>query len=124
MIDEGIMIEVLEALHWDQTGITASLNRVLDIINGYDWLADGDRGSHTYDDDSYYEEIGQCFDAIKEEIETSLHTSGQSHQLCCGKYRSIGRHPKVPLQRRLRMGQLYNEFADNLIDLALIEGEE
>ena len=121
--DKEHFIEILEALHRDQTGLAAALNRVVDIVNGYDWLAEGGRGSHEYDDDDYYQKIGRCFDAIRQEVELSLRESGKAHQICCGKYRHVGRHPKVPLQRRIRMGQLYNEVADDLMDLALIEGE-
>jgi hypothetical protein len=86
-IDKGHFIEVLEALHRDQTGLADALNRVLDIVNGYDWLAEGGRGSQG---------DWPLLDAIKDEVETSLRKSGRAHELCCGKYRHIG---------RLRMGQ-------------------
>jgi hypothetical protein len=120
--DKEHFIEILEALHRDQTGLAAALNRVMDLVNSYSWIAES-RGSYEWDDDEYMEEVGRCFDAIRTEIDYSLSHSGKSHQLCCGKYRHVGRHPKVPTQRRIRMGQFYNEIADDLMDLALIEGE-
>lgn len=122
--DKAHFIEVLEALHRDQTGLAAALNRVRDIVSGYEWLAEGGRGSHEYDDDSYYEEIGNCLDAVKEEIDRSLRVSGRSHEICCGKYRHVARHPTVPTQRRLRAMQVYTEFADEMMDYALIEGDD
>lgn len=121
--DNEHFIEVLEALHRDQTGLAAALNRVMDLVNSYSWIAES-RGSYEWDDDEYMEEVGRCFDAIRAEINHSLSHSGKAHQICCEKYRHVGRHPKVPTQRRLRMGQQnYNEVVDELMDLALIEGE-
>jgi hypothetical protein len=120
--DKEHFIEVLEALHRDQTGLAAALNRVKDLIDSYDWIAES-RGSYEWDDVEYMEEVGRCFDAIRAEIDYSLSHSGKAHQICCGKYRHVARHDKVPLQRRLRMGQFYNEVTDELMDLALIEGE-
>ena len=123
--DKEHFVELLEALHKDQSGLESALLRVRHIIDGYDWLAEGGRGSHEYDSDDYYKEIGRCFEAIKEEIDVSIRKSRDfAHQICCGKYRHVGRHPKFPTQRRIRMGQLYNDFADTVLDLALIEGEE
>ena len=120
--DKEHFIEVLEALHRDQTGLAAALNRVKDLVNSYSWIAES-RGSYEWDDDEYMEEVGRCFDAIVQEIDQSLSRSGRSHEICCGKYRHVGRHDKFPLQRRIRMGQFYNEVVDDLMDLALIEGE-
>ena len=123
--DKAHFIEILEALHKDQTGLAAALVRVLDIVNGYDWLAEGGRGSHEWNDDDYYHEIGRCLDAIRNEVETSLHDSGgKAHLICCDKYRHVGRYEKVPVQRRIRMAQIYPEVVDELMDFALITGEE
>ena len=123
-IDKGHFIEVLEALHRDQIGLVESLNRVFSIVESYSWIAEG-RGSYEYDDEEYYSEIDHCFNEIRTEINSSLNKSASAaHELCCGKYRHIGRHPKVPTQRRLRMGQFYSEnYQDELMDLALLEVE-
>lgn len=123
MFDKAHFVEVLEALHTDQTGFSQTLNAVLDVLTAYSWLADGGRGSHEWDDDDYYNEIGRCFDDISAVCEAALSKSVQAHQTCCNKYRHVGPFPRNTVQRRLRLGQMYPQFADELMDLALIEGE-
>jgi hypothetical protein len=124
VFDKEHFIEVLEALHRDQTGLAKALNAVLDVLDSYSWLAEGSRGSYEWDDDDYYKEIGRCFDAISEVCELALRRSGESHQICCDKYRHVGLFPRAAVQRRIRMGQTFPQFADELMDFALIEGEQ
>jgi hypothetical protein len=124
VFDKAHFVEVLEALHRDQTGLAKALNAVLDVINSYSWLAEGSRGSYEWDDDEYYQEIERCFNAVSEVCENALRRSGQSHQICCDKYRHVGLFPRSPVQRRIRMGQMYPQLTDELMDFALIEGDD
>jgi hypothetical protein len=124
MIDKGHFIEVLEALHTNQFKTLQAFKRLEHLLDGWDWLAGGSRGCYEWDDEEYYQEIGRCLDALRDEIAKSLQMTNDSHELCCGKYRSVARHPKVPTQRRLRFGQFYNETVDELMDLALLDESE
>jgi hypothetical protein len=119
VFDKAHFVEILEALHRDQTGLAKALNAVLDVLNSYSWLAEGGRGSHEWDDDDYYNEIGRAFEAISEVCERALNRSGESHKICCDKYRHVGLFPRNTVQRRLRLGQITQ---DELMDLALIHG--
>jgi len=123
--DKGHFLEVLEALHRDQTGLAAAMNRIIQIANGYSWLAEGSRACYEYDDEEYFKEIGYCLDKIIQEAEQALKDSGdKAHQVCCVKYGDTHRLPIVPTQRRLRFAQTYNEYADEMIDYCLLEPEE
>ena len=120
-----MFVEVLEALHSDQTGLANSLVKIKRMVEGYSWIAEG-RGPYPYDDDRYRDEIGHCLGEISKEIDKALTKTSEAHQICCSKYGHVHRLPIVPTQRRFRMGQFklgYIEFVENLMDLALIEGE-
>ena len=120
--DKEHFIEVLEALHVDQTGLANSLVKIKELVEGYSWITEG-RGPYPYDDDRYREEIGHCLDEISKEVNAALTKTSKAHQICCNKYGHVHRLPIIPTQRRFRMGQLYTEFTENLMDLSLIEGE-
>ena len=64
-----------DALDRDHTGLSKALGRVLDLIQSYSWIRDG-RGSYSWDEDEYYEEVGRAFDAISSVAHKALVHSG------------------------------------------------
>lgn len=115
-------IEVLEALHYDQTGLAEALVDVRRLANSWAWAAES-RGSYEWDDDRYQQEFGACLDTIIGRIDAALNKTSRAHQVCCGTYRNIGFHEKSSVQLRLDFGnEDYADFVERMIKLATIEG--
>ena len=115
-------IEVLEALHHDQTGLAEALVEIRKIANGWAWAAEC-RGSYEWDDDRYQQEFGACLDAILGRIDKALSKTSQAHQVCCGTYRNVGFREKTSVQLRFDFSNRdYADFVEHMIKLATIEG--
>jgi len=116
-------IEVLEALHYDQTGLAQSLNELRDIACGWMWATES-RGSYEWDDDRFFKEMHNCLEAIISKIDESLLKSSKAHQICCGKYRHINRSvKKASVQQEFDFGgRSHEDFVEDLIKMCVIEG--
>ena len=117
-------VEVLEALHRDQTGLAQALLDVKKIANSYAWAAES-RGSYAWDDDDYQKEFGACLDDIIGKIDQSLAKSSRAHQICCGMYRNVGLYKKEDVQLSFDFGDdNYEDFVERMIKLSTIEGHQ
>jgi hypothetical protein len=113
--------EVLHALHTDQSGLEAALKRVLKVIDGYEWIREC-RGCYEWDDDRYMEEIGRCFDAMRDVIDPALNKASDAHRICCGTYRNYNDLPKSPVQYGMNPGETYDQFADRIMKVMSLQG--
>lgn len=117
-------IEVLEALHRDQTGLAQALVEVKRVANAWAWAAES-RGSYEWDDDRYQQEFGACLDAITNKIDAALKKTSRAHEICCGTYRHVGFHEKTSVQLRLEFeNEEYADFVERMIKMASIEGHD
>lgn len=120
---EDHFIEVLEALHTDQTGLFEALVDVERIVNSFSWLAEGARGSYEWDDDRYYQEIGHCFDEIRDRIFRAKTASSSAHQICCHRYRHVRFGDRTGVQLKFHYGfPNQAEFVEDVMKFASIEG--
>jgi hypothetical protein len=123
-LSEAHFVEVLEALHRDQTGLADALLAVRKLALSRSWIVEG-RGSYEWDDDRYQEEFGAFLTEIVEEIDKALHKSSRAHQICCGTYRHLAIHDKGPVQMRLNFGMAayedYADFVEHVIKVSSLE---
>ena len=121
---EDHFIEVLEALHTDAGGLFDSICKIQTIMDSYIWLESGARGSHSWDDDDYYEEIGRCFDEMREVINTALRRNSEAHQICCNRYRHVRFGERTGVQLKFHFGfPNQAEFVEDVMKYASIEGD-
>jgi hypothetical protein len=114
-------IEVLEALHRDQTGLAKALEDIKRIAGSW-WWATECRGSYEWDDDRYQEEFGHCLKTIVERIDGALKASSRAHELCCGRYRHLSQEDRTSVQMRLNFGyEDYADFVEEVIKVAALE---
>ena len=113
-------IEILEALHMDQTGMSASLYKIKEAIQGWRWATEC-RGCYEWDDDAFYKEFENCLDSLNEIAVKGLRDARKAHQICCNKYRHIVRDPG-PVQMELDLGMDYGDFVEGILNLTTIEG--
>jgi hypothetical protein len=115
-------IEVLEALHRDQTGLANALADVKRLAQSWTWAVES-RGSYEWDDDEYQKEFGRCLDAIIQKCDNAMHQTSKAHQVCCGKYGHVHTLPNEPVQRMLPfMKENYEDFANRLMMAATVFG--
>jgi hypothetical protein len=113
-------VELVEALHHDQTGLLKALRRIRALVNSWSWVTDG-RGSYEWDDPNYQKEFGYCIDRVVEEIDDVISRRKQrGHDLCCDRYRHLNRLPKDSVQLLFPFEQSYEEHRDILLKASTI----
>ena len=115
-------VEVLEALHRDQTGLAAAMVRVGKLVDGWHWATEG-RGSYEWDDSQYRKEFGRCLETISVEVKMALQASSSAHQICCERYGHVRQSPKEPVQMEFRFYEDFDSVVDRLRKFSTIEGE-
>ena len=114
-------IEVLEALHIDQTGLAQAMYEIEASIQRWTWATES-RGCYEWDDDEFYKEFANCLGILSEQVATALRKTNKAHQLCCNKYRHVHRLDPEPVQMELDLGVEYSTFVEGLLNLTTIEG--
>ena len=107
-------LEILEALHHDQTDLAQALVDVRKIITSWSWILEG-RGSYEWDDPDYQKEFGWCLDQVLNEIDNALKKTSNAHQICCGKYRHILDTDKAAVQLRFPYGRTYQRHREDIL---------
>lgn len=114
-------IEVLKALHRDQTGLAEALNKVKATALGWSWALES-RGMYAWDDNEYQKEFGNCLEAILDQIESALTKTSQAHQVCCHKYRHLNFDDRTAVQLKLQFEEeQYFQFVEERIKECLME---
>lgn len=123
VITKDHFIEVLEALHADQTGLVKTLHEIQDVMDQWDWMHEG-RASFDWDDDEYRLEFGRCMDAINRKIGEAFERRNAAHEICCHEYRHIRTGEKLAVQLRLEFEQEdYAEFLARTIRYSTVEAK-
>lgn len=116
-------VDVLEALHTDQTDLRQALCEIERIANAWYWATES-RGCYGWDDALFYSEFKNCLDSINDRITAALTSSNSAaHEICCGTYRHLRTGPTVAVQLRLDFKQ--RDLADQLAEIikfSTIEG--
>jgi hypothetical protein len=128
LITKDHFVEVLSALHQDQTGLLKALYEVKKTMAQWEWIYDGSRGSYEWDDEKFYFEFAACLDAVYDVVENALERRTTAHKICCGKYGHLAVHEKVPIQMEFNFGREidnYNEFVQQMItEMTLVRDAE
>jgi len=113
-------IEVLKALHRDQTGLAQALLDIKYLANGWSWVTDG-RGSYEWDDSDYQKEFGYCIDKVIEAVDNALFRSSKAHQICCGRYRNLNFETDKPsIQLSFPFDRTYKEHKEDVMKFTTI----
>ena len=122
--NEDHFIELLEALHGDRGGLLNSLDKIKSIMDSYYWLEEGSRGSYSWDDDEYYQEIGRCFDEMRAVINAAYVKNSEAHQICCNRYRHVRFGDRTGVQMKFHYGfPNVAEQVEDVMKYASIEGD-
>jgi hypothetical protein len=112
-------VEILDALHTDQTGLVRSLIYLRRLVGSWEWATEG-RGSYEWDDERYQQEFGYCIDAVKKAIDNALKRNSKAHELCCGRYRFLNRQEQEPVQMTFAFGRTYEQHRDEIMKAVTI----
>jgi hypothetical protein len=113
-------VELVEALHHDQTGLLKALRNVKSLINSWSWVIEG-RGSYEWDDANYQKEFEYCIERVTGEIDTVINRrKHRGHALCCDRYRHLNSLSKDSVQLSFPFEQSYEEHRDILLKASTI----
>ena len=123
------VIELLQAIHHDQSGLAKALEKIKRIVSGYYWIAEGAQGCYSYDDERFRDEFGNCLDEIIDTIDKELSRTSRAHQLCCGKYRHINFEDRTSVQMRFNFMDAkeatdYADFVEDVLMCATLVKDE
>jgi len=114
-------IDIVEALHLDQTGLAETLSALRKVASGWSWAIEG-RGAYAWDDDEYRKEFGYCLAEIDRVITDGLTRTRLAHAICCGQYGHLHRFRPEPHQLRIEFDKSYASLLCRILKKATVEG--
>lgn len=76
---DKVLIKAREAIFHDHTGLAEIINKMLKLVEKYEWIERGEWGSYQYDErnvETLTKEICWCFEELRELGKTGLKQSG------------------------------------------------
>lgn len=111
-------IRLLQDLHTTKRFVDDVLASITTVLDSWSWLEEC-RGSYSWDDDSFFDEVGNCFDAIRNVIDDASRRCNEHHEVCCGEYgHLLGEIEKRPVQMQFEFGESYEDYVERMVRLS------
>lgn len=121
--NEEHFVDLLKDVHETHVRKRVFIDDIEQVLDGYQWLANGERGCHEWDSEEYYKEVGNAFDLIRTLLGRERIADNVAHKVCCDTYRHLnpGRPVSVQLELDLGLEESYAEMYGNVLKMAAIE---